>query len=213
MNFTDPILGQSSTMVVRKEDADESSLESLYGKTLASVDSWVMTEYIREQHPKIKIYPVNNALEGLRAVQFGQADAWIDAYGACRYLMDSNFMSNLKISGELTDSEHLRYVEYRVGVKKGWLMLHDLLNKAISSVSVDDLRALNNKWRVYSDQARILHLTREEQQWLSNQFCYPHSHRPKLGSKLNGSMKRASFKGFQSDYLKRIETLLGVHLK
>ncbi|MES9902622.1 MAG: transporter substrate-binding domain-containing protein [Sedimenticola sp.] len=212
MNFTDPILGQSSTMVVRKEDADESSLESLYGKTLASVDSWVMTEYIREQHPKIKIYPVNNALEGLRAVQFGQADAWIDAYGACRYLMDSNFMSNLKISGELTDSEHLRYVEYRVGVKKGWLMLHDLLNKAISSVSVDDLRALNNKWRVYSDQARILHLTREEQQWLSNHSVI-RTATDRSWAPIEWVDEEGVFQGISADYLKRIETLLGVHFE
>ena len=131
MLFTNPFFTLSSVAAVRQDDESMVSLKELYGKTLAAGKGWAMTDYVRREHPKVKLLIVPNALEGLKAVQRGSADAWIDAYATSRFLMDSNHLSNLKLGGEITDAGEFSFVDYYIGVRKDWPLLRDILQKAL----------------------------------------------------------------------------------
>ncbi len=212
LSFTQPIITQSSVMVLRKGEGSESTLESLRGKTLAGVESWLMTQHVQREHPEIKLHLVDNINQGLNAVRFAKADAWIDAYGSARYLIDSNFMSDLVIAGEVSDAKELRLAKYRIAVRKGRGLLHSLLNKAIASMTPDELRQLNNKWRIYSDQNRVLHLTLKERQWLEDH--------PIVRTAIDRDWapiefvdENNEFKGVTADYIKRLEGQLGVRFE
>ena len=82
---------------------------------------------IRREHPQIKLFIVENSLEGLKAVQAGKADAWIDAYATSRFLIDNNHMTNLALGGEIIDAGDFRFVPHYIGVRKDWPMLRRLV--------------------------------------------------------------------------------------
>lgn len=212
MYFTSPFMTLSNALVVRSDSDDITSLKKLHGKTLASAEGWAMTEYVRKKHPQIRIHLVKNSLEGLKAVQFGQADAWIDAHGTSRYLIDTHIMDNLKITGEVADAGKFGFVEHYIGVKKGWPILRDIMNKAISSVSADELKQLNDKWRIFAERQRLLHLSDEEREWLTNN--------PVIRTAIDTNWAPIEFvdndgnyRGISADYLKRMEELLGVRFE
>lgn len=209
MHFTEPFFTLSNAIVVRNDSGDISSLKQLYGKTLASAKGWAMTDYVRKNHPQIKLHLVKNALEGLKAVQFGQADAWIDAYGTSHYLIDIHFMDNLKITGEVTDAGPFRFVDHYIGVRKDWSILQDILNKAIFSVNAEDLKKLNDKWRIFSERMRLLHLSYEERAWLANNPVIRTASDPSWAP-IEYVDEEGNFLGISADYLKQLEELLGI---
>jgi len=209
MNFTEPFFTLSNAMVVRNDSEDITSLKQLYGKTLASAKGWAMTEFVRKNHPQIKLHIVTNALEGLKAVQFGQADAWIDAYGTSNYLMGTHFIDNLKITGEVADAGPFRFVNHYIGVRKDWSILRDILDKAIFSVNAEELKQLNDKWRIISDRKRLLHLSYEESEWLVNNPVIRTASDPNWAP-IEYVGKEGDFLGISADYLKQLEELLGI---
>ncbi len=212
MNFTAPIFTLSNAMVVRRDSANITTLKELYGKTLACAEGWALTDYVRKNHPQIRIYPVENSLQGLKAVQFGKADAWIDVFGTSRYLIDLHMMDNLKITSEVTDAGRYGFVSHYIGVKKEWPILRDLLDKAIASVSAEEMQQLNDKWRIFSERQRKLHLNEEERAWLTEH--------PVLRTAIDINWapvefvdEQGEYRGITADYLKRLEELLGVRFE
>ncbi|MEJ1421507.1 MAG: transporter substrate-binding domain-containing protein [Candidatus Sedimenticola sp. (ex Thyasira tokunagai)] len=212
MHFTKPFFTLSSVAAVRQGDEHISSLKQLYGKTLASGKGWTMTKYIQEQHPQIKLLIVNNALEGMKAVQFGQADAWIDAYASSRYLIDTHHMSNLKLGGEIADAGDFQFVPHYIGVRKDWPILHNIVQKALGAVSPEELQQLNEKWRVFAEKVQRLKLTTEEQEWLAANPVLS------LGYDIDWPPvefvdKEGTYKGMSADYMALIAESLGVTLE
>ncbi len=212
MNFTAPIFTLSNAMVVRSDSRDITTLQELHGKTLACAEGWALTDYVRKNHPQIRIYMVKNSLEGLKAVQFGQADAWIDVFGTSRYLIDLHMMGNLKITSEVTDAGKYGFVEHYIGVKKEWPILREMLDKAIASVSAAEMQQLNDKWRIFSERQRTLHLSADERVWLEEH--------PVLRTAIDSHWapieyidEQGVYRGVSADYLKRMEELLGIRFE
>lgn len=212
MNYTKPFFTLSSVAAVRQGDEHITSLKQLYGKTLASGEGWTMTKYIQEQHPQIKQLIVKNALEGLKAVRFGQADAWIDAYASSQYNIDTHHLTNLKLGGEIADAGDFRFVPHYIGVRKDWPILRDIMQKALNSVSPDEVQELNEKWRVFAETVQRLKLTSEEQEWLARNPVL------RLGYDIDSAPvefadKKGSYKGMSADYMELIATTLGVTIE
>ncbi len=209
MDFTKPFFTLSSVAAVRKDEENITSLKQLYGRTLASGKGWVMTQYIREQHPQIKLLIVKNALEGMKAVQFGQADAWVDAYASSRYLIDTHQMSNIKLGGEISDAGDFRFVPHYIGVRKDWPILRDIMQKALDAVAPEEMQQLNEKWRVFAETVQRLKLTSEEQVWLAANPVL------RLGYDIDWppvefADEDGAYKGISADYMALIGESLGV---
>ena len=212
MLFTKPFFTLSSVAAVRQEDDTITTLKQLYGKTLAAGKGWVLTDYIRRKHPLIRLLIVPNALEGLKSVHLGSADAWIDAYSTSRFLMDSHHLTNLKLGSEIMDAGDFRFVNYYIGVRKDWPLLRDILQKALDSVSLDETQLLNEKWRVFAEKVQRLKLTEEEQEWLAAKPVLRIGYdvdRPPV--EFGG--KDGTHKGMSADYMAMIAESLGVTIK
>lgn len=212
MQFTEPFMTLSSVMAVREDDADIKTLRQLQGKTLASGEGWLMTDYVRREHPEIKILLVKNSLEGLKAVQFGDADAWIDSYGTTRYLIDQHFMTNLIITGEVADLGELRFADHHIGVRKDWPQFTKILQKTVDSVTPEEKHRLVTKWNIYSGSVSQLRLNQKEREWLEQNDVI------RLGYDIDwppvefaGSDGR--FQGMSAEFMKRISDVLGVRIE
>ncbi|MCP4688191.1 MAG: transporter substrate-binding domain-containing protein, partial [Desulfobacterales bacterium] len=210
MKFTAPYLTLSNAAVVRKTEEDISSLKQLYDKTLAVGEGWTTLDIVRKSHPRIKIYMVKNALEGLKAVQFGKADAWIDVYGASRYLIDQHFLTNLKICGDIEDVGPLTF---HVAVRGDWPILRDILQKGMASISVREKETLLEKWRLYSAAASTRpRLSEEEKKWLADNPVI------RLGHDIDYPPveyidEDGRYQGMSAEYMELIAEILGVTIE
>lgn len=91
MRFTEPYVELPYVIVAGKEDLSIRSFEDLKGRTVAAAKGYKQEEVLREFYPEINLLTVQNALQGLEAVFYGDADAYIGYQGAVSYLMATRF--------------------------------------------------------------------------------------------------------------------------
>ena len=172
ISFTKSYYSQPSVMVVHKKTSDISKIEHLENKNVAGVKAYSFTSAIKKIVPSATMVPVNSILEGLKAVSLGKADAFIDSIGTISYLLDNNFIPNLKIISEINHPQ-LDSPSIHMGVAKDKLILTTILNKALVSISRKEKNKLTEKWfnteiAVGKQEIRSrIKLSKQQQDWLT----------------------------------------------
>ena len=113
---------------------------------------------------KIIPFYVDNSIEGAKAVAKGQADAIIDYDSVLDYLQYDLGLTNVKTSGYFDFDDY----ELFIAVREDWPILFDLVQKARTQITTDELKELRAKWGLTRDvtQKNKVVLTNEEKQWL-----------------------------------------------
>lgn len=169
--FTKSYYSQPSVMVVNSNNKDISGVNSLEGKRVAGIKGFSITSTLQKTVANVKIVPVNNILEGLKAVSLGDADAFIDSIGTVSYTLENNYIPNIKIISKVDNAE-LANPPLHIGVTKDKQILRDIIDKALAAVSRDEKRELSNRWfhiqGAVKKQAllKIMDLSSEQQAWL-----------------------------------------------
>ncbi len=164
MLFTEPFLVLPYVIVTRSNDSSIQHFNDLYGKTVAVARGYVQEEVLEDHYPEINRYPVDNVLDGLRAVSYGHADAYIGYHGSVSYLMASKFLFDLKIVGE-TRVPELGPQGLYIAVRPDMEPLRDILQKAMDSLPEEEKIRLSEKWMVL-DQPAGPEFTEEERLFL-----------------------------------------------
>ncbi|MFW6284331.1 MAG: transporter substrate-binding domain-containing protein [Desulfosalsimonas sp.] len=165
MRFTGPYLELPYVIVAAKENADRfQTVESLTGKTVAAARGYKQEEVLRSAYPEIDILQVQNAQEGLEAVVYGEADAYIGYLGTVAYLMATRFLGSLQICGE-TRTPELGPQGLHMAVRPELDLLAQILEKAMDTVTDREKVELAEKW-ISVEQTRIPDLTVEEKVFL-----------------------------------------------
>ena len=171
--FAPGYLNTPSILVVHKGDSAR-TLADLKGRKLAVIKGYATAEVLAERNPEIIQYEVDNALDGLKAVSFGKADAFIENFGVVNYLLQQNLIPNLDIAGEIrvrsSDETTLHMV-----VLKHRPVLQGLLRKGLEAISPDERGALYRKWlspvgetsAAPAPRHAAVSLTEAERKWLS----------------------------------------------
>lgn len=167
LNFTDTYLQMSNVIITKKDSTKNNitSIRDLFGKTLAIGESYIFQEAITTEYPEINIHLVKNTLEGLKAVSFDHADAYLDTLGTVDYLMQKHFMTNLEIASEF-DHETLGFISYHIATRKDWPILRDLIQRAIDAITIEEKQKLIKKWNLFAKDVGLVNLSPEETQWL-----------------------------------------------
>lgn len=134
MLFTEPFLELPYVIVSSKQEDSTDSLQDLKGMTVAAPRGYVQEEVLRESFPEIQLQHVDNPLQGLKAVAYGQAQAYIGYRGVVDYLIATNFFTDLDIKGEVQAPELAPQGLY-IAVQPDMPILRDLLQKAMDQVS------------------------------------------------------------------------------
>ncbi|MFW6081857.1 MAG: transporter substrate-binding domain-containing protein [Desulfosalsimonas sp.] len=164
MTFTAPYLELPYVVVAGKEDQSIRAFEDLKGKTVAAARGYKQEEVLQSSYPEIKVFQVQNALQGLEAVLYGEADAYIGYQGTVAYLMATRFLGSLRVCGEV-EAPELGPQGLHMAVRPEMELLAGILEKAMETVTEKEKVELAQKW-ISTEQTRLPDLTTREKVFL-----------------------------------------------
>ncbi|MBS3732980.1 MAG: transporter substrate-binding domain-containing protein, partial [Desulfobacterales bacterium] len=159
MSFTEPYLELPYVIVARKDDQSIQTVEDLEGRTVAAAEGYKQKEVLDSSYLEIKVLAVQNALQGLEAVAYGEADAYIGYLGTVAYLMATRFLGGLEICGE-TEAPELGPQGLHIAVRQEMHLLRDILQKAMDDLTDKEKVELAQKW-IPGEQTRKPELSTE----------------------------------------------------
>lgn len=170
--FSEPYARERTLFVIRRGEADVDRVAQLRGKTVAVGKGWAQEEYLRKNHPDIKLLMVGGLEQMLDAVASGRADATLEGEGLVRYWIEKKNLRDLKLSGWAREFETGRPVSLHYMVRKGAPELVGILNKGLAALAPGELRELQRRWLVgdagdHDAAPRRVPMTQEEAEFVA----------------------------------------------
>ncbi len=156
--------------ILSRDVAPYSSLEQLFGKTVALPKGFFYEEILKRDFPRIKLYLVKNVAESMKAVVFGKADAALGELAVFNYLMERDMLTGLTLSGEVKLGG-VNYSELQIAVRKDSPVLASILLKAMDAVDPEEIKKLRQRWISVAAKVspnRKLLLTTAEKAWIKS---------------------------------------------
>ena len=203
--YTSPY-ADNPNAILSKKDTPYKTIESLFGKTVAVPKGFFTEEILRKDYPQIKLLPLRNMLETMKAVTFGDADAALGELAVFNHLLNEHMMSDLMITGEamMGDPE---FSLLNIATRKDLPVLASMLRKGVDAITIDEKRQLQSKWLDHSGLTLKISLTEEEKSFLeSNPVIKVHNEQdwPPFNFAENGKPL-----GFSIDYMNLIAKKAG----
>ncbi|WP_134481843.1 transporter substrate-binding domain-containing protein, partial [Pseudomonas aeruginosa] len=144
LRFTRSFLSTSYVLVTRADDKGRAdSPGSLDGKRIAIPAGHVGMQQVRERYPQASMVEVGVALDAMNLVYEGRADAAVVPLVTARYYIVRLFRERLAIA----DLVPIGAATAHFAVRRGDAELQSILDKALLSISPDDLSDIVNRWR------------------------------------------------------------------
>ena len=139
--FTEPIFKDPNVLVGRSERSyiEDISKENL---SIALPKNTAMGERFAKDFPNLTIIPTNSEDEAFKLVEEQKADLTLRSMIIAAYTIKKNGIFNLKIIGEPKDYEN----KLRIAVRLDEPILRDILNKAIKTITEDEIDEIVNKY-------------------------------------------------------------------
>ncbi|MGB1110680.1 MAG: transporter substrate-binding domain-containing protein, partial [Gammaproteobacteria bacterium] len=168
MAFTPTYATNPSVLVARVGDAVD-SMEAMRGRRMAVMPGYATTELMRQRYPSIEQVQVNSALNGLKAVAFGQADGFVGSFSVINYLLKQNVLPGIQVAGEVW-LQSPEETDLHMAVMKGRPELFSILNKGLAAITPEEMDALRSRWlgNLVDHRAEPgIELSAEERAWLA----------------------------------------------
>lgn len=189
-------------------DVKATTIEDLYGKTLAIPKQFTLSTYIKKNYPKINMLEVNGLTEAIASVLERKADALADSYTVINLYLRQNNITSIKPFKALSISDKRQLHMATTDDKK---ILIEIINNALLQIPPEKKQQIKSKWLDYQniDQANLINLTTEEKQWLlENPIISIASYSNLLP--YESFDEQGTYIGIIPDYLKIIAKKLGV---
>lgn len=164
--FLPPHISLNNILVVRDTDRITTNLSDLIGRRVAVIKDWENHLIIERYYPDIELVMATSPLDALTLVSENKADAYVDNLIVVEYLIKKHFIGNLKI---LYDSEipEFELMQLHIGVRNDWPILYSILDKAMESVTVQEMEEIYSKWGLtFKEYSTKFELNSEEEVWL-----------------------------------------------
>lgn len=139
--FTDPYFVDPNVFVTRAEHGDIADPKKLRGETVVLPEGTSIEERLRQDYPNLRVLVAPSEEEALRMVEEGAADMTLRSRAMAAYTIRKQGWFNLKIAGEIPEyANHLS-----IGVRKDMVWLRDLLNRAVKTVTPQDVEEAVNR--------------------------------------------------------------------
>lgn len=144
-DFTQPYLYASMVIATDYSELYVDDIEdTVEHKKIGLVKGYALVEYLKRKYPKNHIVEIPNLREGLEMVKRRELYGVIDFLPTLGYLIQREFIGELKISAKF-----MKTLDLRVAVKNNSPELLSILNKSISIAKLrpkNDLLAIERKW-------------------------------------------------------------------
>ncbi|PVV05913.1 MAG: hypothetical protein B6D77_17300 [gamma proteobacterium symbiont of Ctena orbiculata] len=210
--FTDPYLTIPHVIVTHKGYPPVQRISNLTGKRVALEQNFMLGRILADRYPAIKQVEYSNTSDALDAVSRGEVEAYVGNRAVALYLIEHELISNLKIQSKLDESVSVN----AIGVRDDWPILRDILQKALGTLSHNELRGILKKWVPSAEEReqatpgmKRLLLTPQEQTWLDD-------HREirigidRFWEPIEFVDEQGRHRGLSADFLSRIRDMLGV---
>lgn len=205
-SFTRPYIVISHVFVGRKGGDYFKTEQDLLGKTIALEQGFHNITYFKQNYPGIIIQKYKSTSEALDAVSRGEVDAYAGNRAVAIHLIEKDLLNNLRLMGKLAEPKSA----LQIGVQKDQPLLASILDKALASLTVEEERAIRQKW--LQENNLDLDLTEAEQTWIK-------AH-PTIRVALDPAWAPVEFlddhdipRGISVDYLHKIGDLLGIRFE
>ena len=139
--FTEPYFTDPNVFITREDHGFIVDPERLSGETIVFPAGTSMEERIRSRYPSLAVLTVETEGEALRAVMDRNADMTLRSLTMAAYTIRKEGLFSLKIAGQLPEMTN----SFRMGVAKGYVPLRDILNKAVATITPQDVQAAVNR--------------------------------------------------------------------
>jgi len=139
--LTEPYLAFPAAIFSAADVAYLGGVEALRGQVVAVVDAESVHEWLREQHPDIRLLPVPDTPAALRAITHGEAFAFVGNLATTSYYIGASGLTEVKALGETP-------FVYRLGmaVHRDAPVLRAILQKALDAIPRHDRDAIYHNW-------------------------------------------------------------------
>jgi signal transduction histidine kinase len=202
-DFTRPYIVIPHAIVGRKGGEYYKTEDDLAGKTVALERGFYNVAHFSRNHPAVRIREYGSTAEALDAVSRGEADAYAGNRAVAVHLIEKELLANLRLMGRLTGPRST----LQFGVRKEQPLLAAILDKALASLTVEEERAIRQKWLQESTPA--LDLTEAEKAWLQAHPTLRVAFDP-AWAPVEFLNKHGIPEGISFEYLHKIGEMLGV---
>jgi len=208
-DFTIPYLTIPHVLVGRRDGPYFKSEKDLKGRTVALERGYYNVQYFRDHFPEVKTKEYASTSEALDAVSRGEADAYAGNRAAVTYLIEKELMANLRVMGRMEKPP----VVLCIGVRKDWPVLAGLLDRALASITREEVRAIHRKWLdVMEDAKTSLDLTPQERAWLRDHPVLRLGYDPDWPP-VEYVNKEGKLVGMSADFMDKLNGLIGIDIK
>jgi signal transduction histidine kinase len=120
-------------------------IESVLGETFGITRGHAMIDTLRTRYPGIRLREVANIKEGLGQVQDGRLFGFIDALPTIAYRIQTQAILDMKIAGQLEDSEQLSW-NLSIATRRDEPLLGEIFQAAIEALPQEQIQAIVNRW-------------------------------------------------------------------
>ncbi len=141
LNFTEPYMSIPVVVATRLDVDFIAGIRDLSGKSVGLTKGYSSLEYLKTNYPLVKIVEVNSVQEGLEKLQNEEIFAFVDTVSSIAYESHIGNFTDIKIAGKLFDDWKLG-----IAVRNDDLVLLNILNKAVKSLTEEKSEEILNKW-------------------------------------------------------------------
>jgi len=141
-NFTKPYLIKSLVIMTKRDNVTIKNRNDLMGKKVAMVKGYQYADRVIEEFPSVIPYFVDSMLDGLNAVSTDKADATITFMATASYLQTKYLLTDLKFAAFYDRNS----ANESIAVRKDWPTLATILQKALDTLSEEEMQNIYAKW-------------------------------------------------------------------
>jgi signal transduction histidine kinase/ABC-type amino acid transport substrate-binding protein len=129
------------SIVTKKDENFIENISHIINKKIAVGNNFTAHNILKNAYPQINFVLVKNVQEGLDLVSKDKVYAFIDIKPVLLYNIKKYNFTDLKISGNTGLNFSLKFM-----IRDDYPIVESILNKAISSISINELNSIVNKW-------------------------------------------------------------------
>ena len=205
IDYTEPYLNVMAAIYTKKSDVTKiNSLEDLNGKVVAIPKGFYHQELFEKHYPKVTLLLTKNHLESLENIAIGKADATVGVMAVLDYLVNKNFISNVKIAAKINQKKFFSIMN--VGVRDDQPMLTDIIQKGMDEITNEEIIELEQKWFGFTQKTDVK-LTKKEKEFVrKNPILKVHNELNWPPFNYNEDGKAT---GYSIDYMNMVASKLG----
>jgi two-component system, NarL family, sensor histidine kinase EvgS len=210
--FTQPYLDMPNGFFARRDLKPFALNSKLEGLRIVAEKGFAVVDQIKTQYPKAILVERGSTDEALSALAAGEADVYLGALATTTHRIQFMRLSNIEIRGELASP----YRKLAFGVSQqipDRVILQRLLNRAMSSITLDEARAIELRWLGTISGVRFaeggLILSDAQREWLTRNSTIRVAYDPEMAL-ISETNSAGSMRGAGVDFLSAAAAKLGL---